>query len=229
MQEARDLVSADSTSYTDTTLLRRVNSSIETLVGKIIQNCRNFPYDDENFSNIAEGTITLQEGISKYTITDKFLDILEMKVKDTGGTYHIVNPTTQRENDRIMETLEASTGLPTKYRPVGRTFFLSPAPIAASVTLSAGLLFKYTRTSYQITSSDVSTGTLVPGIASPWHITIAKMSALPYAKTFKKDLVPQLERDISNEINGQEGLLVFYSNRQKDRTNRLSVRQESNK
>ena len=229
IQETRDLCDADSISYPNTTVLRRINSAIETLVGKIIQNCRNFPFDDENFGNISEGTITLQEGISKYTITDKFLDILEIKVKDTNGTYHIVSPTTQREESSILETLEAQSGLPKKYRVSGRTLWLNPAPVAASVTLSAGLLFKITRTSYQITSEDVTTGTLVPGIASPWHITIARIAALPYCKVYKKDRVAQLERDIFTDIEGFNGLLHFYSNRQKDRNSKLTVSRESNK
>ncbi len=225
--ETRGLTDSNTTSYSDTDLLRRVNSSIELLVSKIIQNCRNYPYDDENFGNIASGTITLEEGVSKYTITDKFLDILEIKVKDVNGSYHIVDPTTQAENESIMETLEAATGLPTQYRAVGRTIRLSPAPGAVYATLTAGLLFSYTRTSYQITAADLATGTLIPGIASPWHITIAKMSALPYNKLYHKDRVQQLMIDIQDEIYGKEGLLSFYANRQKDRISRLIPRVEN--
>ena len=220
-QESRDLVDATSISYPDTTLLRRINSSIELLVSKIIQNCKNYPYDDENFGNIAQGTITLEEGVSKYTITDRFLDILEMKVKNTDGYFSIVKPVTQNEDSNIVETEEAQTGFPTKYRILGRTFFLRQAPGASYVTLTAGLKFSYTRTSYQITAADLASGTLIPGIATPWHITIAKMVALPYAKQYKKDRVRQLERDIRDEIYGKEGLIVFYANRQKDTNNKI--------
>lgn len=227
--EARDLADTDSDNYGDTDLLRRVNSAIELLVSKIIQYVRTFPYDDENFGNIAIGTITLQEGISKYTITDRILDYLEVKVKDVSGKFHIVEPTTQRDQSGILETLEAETGLPLRYRGIGRNIFLSPAPVAASVTLSGGLQITYARTSYQITAADVTTGTLVPGIATPWHVTIARMAALPYCKSYKKDRVPQLERDIQNEIYGQDGILVYYANRQKDRPNRLAPVYENNK
>lgn len=226
MQESRDLVDATSTSYTDTTLLRRINSSMEKLVGKIIQVCRNYPYDDENFGNIAQGVLTLEEGVSKYTITDRFLTILEVKVLDANSKLHIVDNINQKETNAIVETEEAQTGLPFAYRIVGRTIFLRNAPTAASVTLSGGLKFSYTRTSYQITSGDVTTGTIIPGIATPWHITIAKMAALPYAKTYKKDRVRQLERDIREETND---CITFYSNRLKDRDNRLLPFQEDNR
>jgi len=225
--KARSLTDSDTTSYPAANLLIDVNAAIETLVSKIIQVCRNFPYDDENFGNIASGTILLEEGVSKYTITDKFLDILEIKVKDVNGSWHIVEPRTQRETDSILETLEAETGLPKNYRAVGRTIFLSPAPGAAYVTLTAGGKIVYTRTSYQITSADVTTGTLVPGIASPWHITICKMAALAQCKSYKKDRVAQLQMDIQDEIYGRQGLLVFYANRQKDRVNRLTPKVEN--
>ena len=226
--KARSLADADTTSWTAANLLIDINAAIETLVSKIIQVCRNFPYDDENFGNIASGTILLEEGVSKYTITDKFLDILEIKVKDTSGYWHIVEPRTQRETESIVETLEAETGLPTHYRAVGRTIFFSPAPTSSSVTLTAGGKIRYTRTSYQITSDDVTAGTLVPGIASPWHITIAKMAALDYCKSYKKDRVAQLQMDIQDEIYGRQGLLVFYSNRQKDRVPGLRIKNEDN-
>lgn len=226
LQETRDLCDADTTSYPTTGLLRRVNSAIETLVSNIIQVCRDFPFDDENFANITQGTITLEEGVSKYTITDRFLTILEVKVKDTGGVWSIVEPVVQAEDDDIVETGEASTGLPDKYRIVGRTIFLRPAPTSGSVTLTAGLKLSYTRTSYQITSDDVTTGTLIPGIATPWHITIAKMAALPYCKLYKKDRVPQLERDIYTET---QECIKFYSDRLKDKRHRLAPKNESNK
>ena len=213
LQEARDLCDADATSYPATTILRRTNSAIETLVGKI-QEISAFPFDDENFGNIAEGTITLEEGISKYTITDRFRHILEIKVKDINGYWNIVEPVSQEEDGSIVETEEARTGLPDKYRIVGRTIYLRVAPVAASVTLTAGLLFKYTRTSYQITSTDVTAGTLVPGIDTAYHITIAKMTALPYCKLYKKDRVAQLEKDILIET---KDCVNFYTNRLKNK------------
>jgi len=234
-QEARDLVDADSTSYPDTSLLRRLNSAIETLVSKIIEVCRTYPYDDDNQADLAEGTITLEEGISKYTITDKFLTILEIKVKNTSGVYSIVRLETQTEDSNIIETTEATIGLPTKYRMTGRTIFLRPAPTAGSVTLAAGMLFKYTRVhtitcdtyvNNACTAGEFYTGTLIPGIVSPFHPLIAKMVALPYAKSYKKDRVVQLQQDIYIET---EDCIRFYAGRLKDKRNRLSVSNESNK
>ena len=174
-----------------------LNAAIEELVGKI-EEITDIPFDDINHGNIAEGTIDLSEGISKYTIADKFRHILEMKVKDVNGYYALVNPVSQQEEGSsvIVESDEALTGMPDKYRMVGSTLFLRPAPIAAYVTLTAGLLFKYTRTSYQVLAVDIALGTLVIGIDSVYHPLIAKMGALPYCKLYKPERVPQMERDI---------------------------------
>lgn len=226
-QEIDDLCDSNTTSYPLVKKARRVGQALETLVSKIIKVCRNYPFDDENYTDIASGVITLSEGISKYTITDKFLEILEVKVKDSDGQWHIVKPTTQREEEQIMETLEAQTGLPTKYRVFGRTFKFSPAPTASAVTLTDGLKFTYSRTA-NLPVGDNSSGdnNIIIGIASPWHVTIAKMASLPYCKSYKKDRVQQLMIDIDNEM---RDCLDFYANRQKDRVNRLTVKQESNK
>lgn len=220
---ARDLSDADATSYpavvvaTETLdiLGININSAIETIVSKI-QEASDFPFDDENFANIAEGTIDLEEGIAKYTITDRFRHILEVKVKDVNGYYNIVEPISQMEDSIIVETEEALTGLPIKYRMVGRTIFFRPSPTATMVTLTAGGLIKYTRTSYQITYADINTGTLIPGIDTAYHPLIAKITALPYCKKYKPARVAQLERDIFTDMND---CVKFYAKRLKGKRN----------
>jgi len=217
-QEIDALCDSDTTSYPLADKARRANSAIETLTAKIMQVCKNFPYDDENIGDLAEGTITLEEGVSKYTLTDKFLNVLGWKVKDTSGYWHIVQPYSMDEANRdgiVLETKEAETGLPLTYRAVGRTFFFAPAPGAAYVTLAAGGKFFYSRTAHLFTADDTDA---VPGIASPWHITIVKMAALPFCKTYKKDRVAQLVYDIAEET---KEMVFFYANRQKDRVNRF--------
>ena len=220
-----DDAGADSTSYpmtldTDIGIIR-LNSSIETLISKI-QQSSDFPFDDENFANIPEGTITLSEGISKYTITDRFRHILEVKVKDVNGYLNIVEPVTQEEDgSEAVETEEAQTGLPTKYRMTGRTMFLRVAPAATSVTLTAGLLFKYTRTSYQITTADITTGTLIIGIDTAYHETISKMTALPYNKKYHPERVSQMERDI---IVGTNDCINLYLNRLKNKHSKITIK-----
>jgi hypothetical protein len=223
--KTRSLCDATSSDYTDANLLIDTNASIETLVSKIHQVCTDF--DDDNFANIAEGTVDLQEGVSKYTISDRFLDVLTVKVKDIAGYWQIVYPWEQKENDEALETTEALKGLPLNYRILGRTIFLAPAPTTTVTTLTAGLKLTYTRTSYQITSGDVSTGTLVPGIATPWHVTICRMNAIEYCSTYKKDRVPKLMAQIQDEIYGPEGLLAFYSRYQKDKRTIITARKRA--
>ena len=125
----------------------------------------------------------------------------------------------KRKGKLVVETDEATTGLPSKYRMVGRTIFLRPAPTATSVTLTEGLLFKYTRVQ-TITSAELTTGTLIPGIVSPFHPLIAKMTALPYCKSYHADRVPQMERDILIETSD---CIRFYGKRLKDKRNNMTT------
>lgn len=223
-QEARDLCDADSTSYNDRTLLRRVNSSLETLIGKIINAAGTWEWDDTNYSDLPIGTGTLVEGQSSYSFAAEYLQIKNIKVLDADGiTWHLIHPIDQSEVGYSLEEDLRDDGLPFRYDKVGDTIRLYPAPTAGDVTLSSGIKIEFTRTadlftcdtyvSNGCTVGEIATGTKEPGIASPWHITIAKMAALPYCKTYKKDRVNQLQRDIEIET---RDLINHYGQRERD-------------
>jgi len=91
-----------------------------------------------------------------------------------------------------------------------------------AVTLASGIKIEFKRTGSIFTSAEVTTGTKEPGIASPWHITIAKMAALPYCKSYKKDRVTQLERDIAVET---ASMLKHYGQRERDSRKIMSMEQ----
>ena len=213
-QEARDLCDATTTSYTAATLLRRVNSALETLVGKIIGVSGTWDYDDTNYTDLPIGKGTLVEGQSSYTFAVNYLQIKNIKVLDIDGTsWRLLYPTDQSQEGWALENDLLTDGFPYKYDKVGDTINLYPAPTAANVTLASGIKIEFKRTASLFTSGQVTTGTKEPGIASPWHITIAKMAALPYCKSYKKDRVTQLERDIAVET---ASMLKHYGQRERD-------------
>jgi hypothetical protein len=219
--EIRLLCDASSTDYSDTDILRRFNAAQEEFGAEIIQSVGKTQFDDINYTTLPTGTITLQDGIRAYTITDRFLDIEQWSVKDIGGTLHVLKRIDPRDyTDTPIEEAFADTGLPTHYDMLENTIKFYPAPSSATTTLTAGATFKYKRTTYTISSAELATGTLVPGIASPWHMTLCKMTALPYCKSYKKDRVAQLERDIALE---KAKAKEFYALRGKDLTYALEV------
>lgn len=220
--EIRLLCDTDSTNYTDANILRRFNAASETLVSKILTADGTWQFDDRNFTTTPVGTITLIEGQSQYAFADTFLDIEQVSIKDKGGIWKVLDPIDFKEfRDVAIEEYFAATGLPEAYDKTEDVVRLYPAPTASSVTLAAGMKVRFKRTSYQISSAEFSAGTIVPGIATPWHITLAKMVALPYCKSYKKDRVADLEKDILLET---KDCLAWYSRRAKDERKIMTVK-----
>ena len=227
--EARALCDADATSYPAAILLRRINEAYEQVVGWLINADGTWQFDDTNYSDLPIGTQTLVASQSAYTFNDKFLQMLEVQVKDSDGNWHILTPIDQREYSDSQPLDEAfdTAGLPIYYDKVADdTIKLFPAPSAASCTLASGLKIKFKRTASVYTSAEVTTGTKVPGFASPYHYILSYMAAIPYCITYKKDRVALYENKVYQL---KQELTKLYSLRQKDVRHRLSIKQENNR
>ena len=215
--EARALVDADTTSYPAADMLRRVNNALETLTALIINSDGTWQFDDTNYSDFPIGTYTLVASQAKYSFNDKFLQLLEVQIMDKNGNYNIIKPIDQKEYDDLVPLEEAfeTAGQPIYYDKISDdTIKLFPAPDnGISVTLASGLKVKFKRTADLFTTAQVTTGTKVPGIASPFHQLIAYMAALPYASSYKRDRVPLFEKKIDEM---KKDMVKFYSRREKD-------------
>ncbi len=225
--EVRSLCDADTTSYTAADLLRRVNSALETLIGKIINADGTWQYDDTNYTDLPVGTGTLVSGQSSYSFSSEYLDILEVMILTTGGTYERITPFDPDEMDiSFDEWVNSSTGTPPDgfpryYDKVGDSFRLDRSPTATYCTLTAGLKVRFKRTASIFTSAEVTTGTKVPGIASPYHQLIAYIAAIPYCMSYKKDRVALYEKKVDEMT---KDMIKFYSKREKDKRNIMTPR-----
>lgn len=211
--EARALVDADTTSYTAANLLRRENIAYEEIVGKIIGLDGTFQFDDSNFTDHPIGTTTLVDSQQDYAFDVTFLNIERVEVLDAQGIWHLLDPIDKSQINDALGEFEKVDGLPCYYDKNGGSIFLYPAPATGSVTMAAGLKVYFQRTASVFTSGEVSTGTKVPGFASPFHVLIAYKAALPYAVSYKKDRVPMLLAEINRM---EKDLLKFYAKREKD-------------
>ena len=72
---------------------------------------------------------------------------------------------------------------------------------------------QFKRTASLFTAAGTDT-TAVPGIASPYHILLAYMAAIPYCMTYKKDRVALYEKRVDEGI---REMIKHYSYREKDR------------
>ena len=229
--ETRDLCDADTTSYPAAALLRRVNNAYEDVVSWIINSDGVWQFDDVNFTTYPIGTLTLTAGTGRYAFNDRFLQLEEVQIRNSAGDYIILDPIDQKEYSNYWPLTEdfETAGFPQYYDKVADdTIQLFPPPAAASVTLTNGLRIRFKRTADLYTTAQVTTGTKVPGFASPFHVILSWMAARPFCAVYKKDLVPWLNTmigDLTKEPSGMKAEIInHYGRRQKDQRKIATMR-----
>lgn len=222
--EIRSLCDADSTSYTDAVLLRRVNSALETVVGKAINADGKWQFDDTNYTTLPIGTVNMAEATQNVQFTEEFLEVEKVKLLTADGIWQTLKAIDPRDFNMPFEEYFQDTGLPTHYDKIGDSIRLFPAPVAADVTLTNGLKVHFKRTANIFTSAEVTTGTKEPGIASPFHQLLAYMSAIPYCISYKKDRVALFEKKVDEMT---KDCLNFYSHREGDVKDKITIKSKS--
>lgn len=222
--EIRALCDADSTSYSAADLLRRVNSAYEEIIGKIIASDGTFQFDDSNFSTHPIGVATLVAGQNDYMFDTAHLNIERVEIKDVGGIWHTLYAIDEMQLEEALPEYQKTAGLPSEYAKRGSSLWLYPAPASGSVTLASGLRVYFQRTADIFTSDQVTTGTKVPGFASPYHMLLCYKAAIPYCMSYKKDRVALYEK---KAMDLEKDLLAFYSKREKDIRPRMSMARKS--
>lgn len=218
--ETRALCDATSTSYTDATLLRRLNAGYEETVGKILGQDGSWQFDDSNFTTFPTGTTTLVAAQHDYTFDVSHLMILAVEVKDKNGIWVPLSPIDESEMGVPATEFCKTDGLPCYYDKKGSSVLVYPAPTAATTTLTAGLKVHFQRTASIFTSAEVTTGTKLPGFPSPFHIVLCYKAAIPYCMSFKKDRVALYEK---KAMDLEEALLEFLSRRARDERDVIST------
>ena len=217
-QKADDICDSDDTSYPRVKKTREANNALEQVVGWLINADGKWQFDDTNYTNFPIGTYTLVNSQGVYSFNDKFLQLLDVQVKNVDGVYQIVKPIDQKDTQSTVPLREEfiTDGMPLFYDKISDdTIELLPAPDnGVSVTLASGLRIYFKRTASLFTvASDTSADTQTPGFASPYHEILAWMTALPYCMTYKKDRVGMIELKIQQL---KEALINHYTKRAKD-------------
>jgi len=210
--EARKLVDADSTSYSDADLLRRVNIAYEEIISKLIALNKNWSFGDSNFTSLPTGLSNLTAGTREYQFTAGWLTINSVQILDDEGVWHKLKRVSLKDIEPITEYCKTD-GQPTEYAVREDFLLLFPTPASADVTLANGLKLDCQRTADLFTSAQVTTGTKTPGFASPFHILLAYKAALPYAMAYNPARVNFIMAEI---IRIEKELLTFYAGRERD-------------
>ncbi len=224
-QKIDRLCDSDDTSYPRLNKTAEVNDALEQIVGWIINADGTWQWDDTNNTDFPTGTQTLVSGQSVYSFNDKFLQLLEVQIKDKEGNWYILPPIDQKEysDTAPLEQDFSTSGLPQYYDKItDDSIKIYPAPDnGVTVTLDNGLKIKYKRTASLFTATSATTAdTTEPGFASPYHEILAYMASIPYCMTYKKDRVALYEKRV---MDLKKELITHYSQREKDKRKEMSM------
>lgn len=210
----RFLCSATTTSYTAAQLLIEINAAYEEVVAWILGADGKWNFDDTNYTTFPEATTTLVASQNDYSFDVSHLEILRVEIKDTSGNWSTLSPIDRLETSEPLTELFPTAGLPQYYDKDGSSIVIYPAPSASSVTLTNGLKVYFKRTASVFTSAEVTTGTKLPGFASPFHEILSYMAAIPYCSIYKQERVPMLMGRVEQI---KKELIKFYGHRELDR------------
>lgn len=225
-QEIDALCDTGTTSYPVADKTRRVNAGLEQVIGWIINADGTWQFDDSNYTDEPRGKGTLVEGQVDYTFASDYLQVEAMDVLDLNNAWVHLKPLDHSElNGQSPEeyfgttsTGAILTGLPQYYDLfTDDSFRLYPAPSATYCTLTNGLRVWFKRTAHLFEATDT---TETPGFASPYHVILAYMAALPYCMTYKKDRIALYEKkimDLKNEI------INHYAKREKEKRKQITI------
>jgi len=194
-------------------MLRNINTAYEKVVGILISLNTRWEFDDTNFTDFPRGVADLVASQHDYSFDTSHLAIESVEVMDASGDYYKLKPVNKADYSAALEELYDTAGKPEVYDKDGKSVLIYPAPSAAEVTATSGLRVNFRRTADLFTSAQVTTGTKVPGFASPYHMILAYEAAMAFNLVYKPNRVPSLKALSDKMI---EDMVEFHTKREKD-------------
>lgn len=215
-------------------ITRNVNRRFDETAMLIFRSDGRWQWDDSNNTTAPTGWTEysgdapivvddLDASTLQYTAaTADFLQILEVAVKKTDGTWHVLTSLDRNKgNAQFYADQESTSGLPEHYDKIGQYLRLDKLPSSSHVTLTAGLRITFQRNPSYFAVSDT---TKTPGFATPFHRILSVGAAIDFciANGWGKKQVA-LEKELQKL---HEGLIAHYSARSKDEQVRLGLQSE---
>lgn len=231
------LTDTDSTSYPNANMLIDLNLWNQKIVSMIIDSQDEGSYDDPLNTSypIFKTLLTANRDVQIPT------SIRSLKVKNLSVSYDGVNlyraepldidetylPVSDAANTTAQAFIDANMSRTApRYDVKFGSFWLYPMPTATDVANGAYMVSEFFRQPVDFTSSDLTTGTLVPGFDASFHAMLAYGPAMEYA-TIKQ--LPQLKQIAAVLTDYEMRLRRQYSTKILDRRNALSSDYQSYK
>lgn len=222
-----ELIGVDTNTYANANRLINLNLWYEKIVGMILDAQDETDYDDPNRTDYPIFTFPLVAGQRDYSIAASYgiLKIKDMSVTYDGVNYFRALPFDIADNDFIGNAPSSATvqnATLDSYFPKTQpqydykygSLWLYPMAQTADVSAGAQAIVEFFRVPTDFILSDLTTGTLVPGIDPTFHLMLAYGCAYEYAQAKQ---LPQLSGIVDVLKDYEERLRKQYSSKQLDR------------
>lgn len=229
--KARSLTGTDSTTYTNANLLIDINLWQHKIVTMIMGSQDESDFDDNRNTTFPNKTTPMVSGQRDYGIpvSEKVIAIKRVDITYDGVNWVKAEPIDSSEipfgigtaGSTQETTLDGkfSKSAP-RYDSKNNSVLIYPRANDADVTAGAKIRIEWSREMNEITLSELTTGTVVPGFDSAFHPMLAYGPAFEYSSS---KLLPQ-KNDIFAVLQDYEVRLIkAYGSKQKDRDYQLKA------
>lgn len=223
------LVNVDTTVYTVAQRVIDINIWIHKVQSMIFTSMDEVDFDDQNYTDYPELTTPLVASQRDYTIpsSEKVVSIKRVDISYDGVNYYRADPidageirfglgpssATQQQAAVDQQFTKTSPRYDVSYNSV----FIYPAPSASDVTNGGKIFIEWNRELKEITATDYTNGTLVPGFDTEFHPIIAYGAAHEFLTGTGQD-TSVTEKPLADF---EARLIATYGKKQLDRTQTL--------
>ena len=226
-----NLTGTDSTSYANANMLIDINLWYQRIVSMILDAQDEEDFDDARQADYPISTFALTTNRDYYIgQTYNMLKIKDVSVTYDGVNYYRALPIDDTENAwgvAPASATAANTAIDANFNVTAPRYdmkyggiWLYPAATQAQVNAGAQMIVEWYRSPVEFTSSDLTTGTAIPGFDISFHAMLAYGPAYEYAQTKQLPQTSVLEQQLQDlELR----LRKQYGSKQLDRKLRLTM------
>lgn len=206
------LTKTNSTSLPNATMLILINNAYEREASLIMSCDRRWQWDDSNQTDFPIATTDLVSGQADYSLSVSHLKIrrVECSANSTASNWNVLDVYDEEDEKESITQQSTLSGVPYRYNELGSSIIVDPKP---NFNCTAGLKLYFQRAPILFTSSDLSTGTALPGFNSLYHDLIALWASFDYAIANGLSNANQIFAEIDRK---EKALKSDYIGRNKD-------------